>query len=296
VSAVEHFSSVAQLWAILFALLTALSNALALTTQHLASARSRESLRGWRLWRFLMHQPLWFVGWLALLGSLVFQSFALHFGPLSLVQPILVTELILGLALRQTWLHQRVQRAAWTGALATVAGLAIFLLVASPKVGLATPSTSRSLIAIAVVCVVTLVLVASARDASPTRRAGALATVTGLLWAFEAMFIKATTDTLTSGGIEGALRHWPLYAFVGGGIAGLLSEQAALHAGPLRVSQPLIVIIDPLASVTLGLWLFDEHVRAGPLAASLAALGLVIMSWGVVALTRNAPESMAPHR
>lgn len=293
-TAVEHFSSVAELWAILFALLTALSNALALTTQHLASARSREQLRGWRLWWFLMHQPLWFVGWLALLGSLIFQSLALHFGPLSLVQPILVTELTMGLILRQTWLRQRVHRAAWTGAVATFGGLAFFLLVASPKVGLATPTNSRSLAAIVVVSVVTLALVVSARHASPTRRAGAFATITGLLWAFEAMFIKATTDTLTTGGIDGALRHWPLYAFVVGGIAGLLSEQVALHAGPLRVSQPLIVIVDPLASVLLGLWLFDEHLRSGPLAVSLATLGLATMSWGVVALTRHAPESMVP--
>jgi len=168
-------------------------------------------------------------------------------------------------------------------------------LIASPKEGLSSPDNARSLIAIMVVSVLSLALVASVRHASPPRRAGAFAFITGLLWALEAMFIKATFETLTSGGIADALQHWPLYAFVVGGVAGLLSEQVALHAGPLRVSQPLIVIVDPLASVLLGLWLFGEHLRAGPLAVSLALLGLVTMSWGVVTLTRHAPESMEPH-
>lgn len=291
----NHFSSAAQLLAVLFALLTALTNAFALTTQHIASRRSRVERRGWRLWWFLMHQPLWLAGWLALLGSLVFQALALHFGPLSQVQPLLVTELIMGLVLRQIWLHQRVRRAAWTGAAVTFAGLALFLIIAAPKVGIANPTNNRTIIAAIIVSAVTLALVVSVRRASPTQRAGAFAITTGLWWALEATFIKATTDSLASSDVAGALRHWPIYAFVIGGIAGLLSEQAALHAGPLRVSQPLIVIIDPLASVLLGLWLFHEHLHSGPLSVSLSTLGLVTMSWGVVTLTRHAPDSMAPH-
>jgi hypothetical protein len=35
--------------------------------------------------------------------------------------------------------------------------------------------------------------------------------------------------------------------------------QAAQQEGPLRVSRPLIVIVEPLASIALGIWLFGEH-------------------------------------
>lgn len=279
--------------ALTFALLTALSNALALTTQHVASRRSNESLRGWRLWTHLAHEPLWFVGWLALGGSLVFQALALHFGPMSAVQPLLVTELIFGLIIRQFWLAQRVQRRAWWSAIATALGLVLFLVASAPHASAATPTTLRWVVTIGVTAAIVLGLVVGVRGASAQRRAALYGTMTGLLWALEATFIKATTDILSSGGIGGMLQHWPFYAFVIGGVAGLLSEQAALHAGPLRVSQPLIVVVDPLLSVLFGLSLFDERLRSSWSASSVSVTGLIVMSLGVILLTQSAPETMA---
>src|SRR6267154_5662293 len=37
------------------------------------------------------------------------------------------------------------------------------------------------------------------------------------------------------------------------------SSNAALHVGPLWVSQPFLVIIDPIVSVALSVWLFGER-------------------------------------
>jgi len=91
---------------LLFALLTALANALAVMSQHMASTMSVAPEPWWRLvWRLVRH-PLWLLGWLALGGSLLFQALALHFGTLSLVQPVLVIELVAALALRRWWLGQ----------------------------------------------------------------------------------------------------------------------------------------------------------------------------------------------
>ena len=56
--------------------------------------------------------------------------------------------------------------------------------------------------------------------------------------------------------------HWPVYALAAGGVAALFLEQAALHVGPLRVSQPLLVIIDPIVSIALSVWLFGERFTA----------------------------------
>ena len=63
--------------------------------------------------------------------------------------------------------------------------------------------------------------------------------------------------------------HWPVYALAAGGVAALFLEQAALHVGPLRVSQPFLVIIDPVVSIALSVRLFGEHFTAN--AAVLAA-------------------------
>ena len=57
-----------------------------------------------------------------------------------------------------------------------------------------------------------------------------------------------------------------------GGIAGVLLEQAALHVGPISVSQPLMVIVDPVVSIVLGVWLFGEQFTHDPLVLAVAAV------------------------
>ena len=82
------------------------------------------------------------------------------------------------------------------------------------------------------------------------------------MWALVAMFIKATTDTLTQFGVGGMFTHWPVYALAVGSVAALFLEQAALHVGPLRASQPFLGIIDPMVSIALSVWLFGQHFSA----------------------------------
>ena len=242
---------------------------------------------------YLLRHPLWLLGWLALFGSLVFQALALHFGPLSEVQPILVTELILALVLRQFWLRQSIRAVTWTAALVTGAGLVTFLVVTAPTASAFVPTTSAWTWPTVVCGAGAALLVALARTGSPARRAGLFASATAVIWALEATFIKATTDTISALGVGGALSRWPVYAFIGAGIAGLLCEQAALHVGPLSVSQPFIVIVDPVVSVALGVWLYREHLRSGVLHLSVGVFAFVVMCGGVIALTTSSPTSMS---
>ena len=127
---------------ILFALLTSFTNALAVTLQHIASTSDTEKSSGWKFVKYLLGHPLWLLGGLALGGSLVFHALALHFGPLSLVQPILVTGLIVALVLRQLWLHQSIRGVTWVAAIVTGAGLVMFLVMTSPHGGLFLPASS----------------------------------------------------------------------------------------------------------------------------------------------------------
>jgi fumarate reductase subunit D len=77
-----------------------------------------------------------------------------------------------------------------------------------------------------------------------------------------------------------------------GGVIGLLCEQAALHVGPLSVSQTFIVIVDPIVSVVLGVWLYRERLHDGALHLSIGASAFAVMCAGIVVLTRTAPASM----
>jgi hypothetical protein len=278
---------------ILFALLTSFTNALAVALQHIASTSDTKKSSGWKFVVYLFSHPLWLLGWLALCGSLVFQALALHFGPLSEVQPILVTELIIALVLRQLWLRQSIRMVTWMAAVITGGGLVIFLIATSPHAHGFAPKTS-AWTSPSIVCVgVVALLVALAQRGSPSRKAALFASATAVMWALEATFIKATTDSVTALGFWGAFERWPIYALIVGGALGLLCEQAALHVGPLSVSQPFIVIVDPVVSVALGIWIYHERLRAGAVHLSIGVIAFVAMCAGVVVLTRTAPATMS---
>ena len=68
----------------------------------------------------------------------------------------------------------------------------------------------------------------------------------------------------------------------------------ARHVGPLSVSQPLLVIIDPFASIILSVWLFGEHFTDSPAKVAIAVVAFAVLAAGVVMLTRTAPQHLAP--
>src|SRR6202000_444251 len=98
---------------------------------------------GRRLMGYLFRSPLGLAGWGAQVAAFAFQAVALHLGQLSVVQPLLVTELVLALVLRRVWIRQAVAGAAWPGAAAACAGLAVFLVAAEPRGGQPTPTSGH---------------------------------------------------------------------------------------------------------------------------------------------------------
>ena len=280
--------------AVAFALAAAFSSAINLITQHAASIGAPKRQKGWRLALYLLRQPLWLVGWAAAAGTFIFQALALHNGPMSVVQPVLITELVFVLALRRVWVHQRVAAAAWASVVVVCVALAVFLIAAEPSGGQPVPQTKQWLSAVLVFGGAIVVLTALGRTGSPMRRAAVFGVAAALSWAMEATFLKAATDTLTAFGIPGMLTRWPVYALIGAGIAGTVLEQAALHVGPLSVSQPMLVIVNPFASIILSVWLFDERFTNSPAKIAIAALSFAVMAAGVIMLTRTSPQDLKP--
>ena len=129
--------------AVVFALAAAFSSAVNLMTQHAASISAPKQEKGWRLALYLLRQPLWLLGWAAAAGTFIFQALALHNGPMSVVQPILVTELVFVLVLRRVWIHQDVAAAAWASVLVVCLALAVFLVAAEPSGGNPAPETKQ---------------------------------------------------------------------------------------------------------------------------------------------------------
>jgi hypothetical protein len=90
------------------------------------------------------------------------------------------------------------------------------------------------------------------------------------------------------------LMRWPVYALVASVIIGILLDQYALHIGPLSVSQPLLAISNPLASIILSIWLFDERFTENPARIAIAVLAMAVLAVAVIALSRTAPKDLNP--
>ncbi len=278
---------------ITFALAAALANAIHLMTQHAASVGVSNSHRGWNLVTFLIRQPLWLLGWAAAAGGFIFQAVALHSGQLSIVQPLLVTELVFVLILRRFWVHQRVAKMAWTAALITCGALAVFLIAADPRGGRRLqPDVTDWASALAVFGGAVALLAVMARWGSPVRRAALYATAASITWALMAAFIKVTTNQLAASGPLGTLEHWPVYALVASGVLGSVLQQAALQVGPLSVSQPLIVVVDPAVAIVLSVWVFDERFAVSLAQRIFAGVAFCVMAMGVTVLSRTAPTDL----
>jgi drug/metabolite transporter (DMT)-like permease len=278
--------------AIVFALLAALCNAVSVLTRHVASTADPDRPSGPRLVGYLLRNPQWLAGSAAQVGAFAFQALALQLGQLSVVQPLLVTELVMALVLRRVFVHQEIAWAAWGGAAAAVAGLAVFIVAAEPQGGNAGPTSGHWAGAVVVCVAVAAALITGARGGSPSRRAALYGLAAGVTWALEATFIKSATENLAQAGLSGLFTNWPVYAVAVGGAAGVVIEQAALQSGPLRVSQPLLTITDPIVSIALSVWLFGEYFVLDPAMLTAASAGFVVMCGGVVLLSLTAPATV----
>ena len=236
----------------LFALLASLCNALNITTQHVASTSDPKKSSGWRFVLYLFTSPLWLLGWIALAGSFLFQALALHRGEMSVVQPLLVTELVLVLVLRRVWIHQAIRPITWWAAGATCVTLALFVAMSEPQGGNAYPSGRVWVATTAATLAVAAVLALLGMRGSPGRRAALLGSSTAIL------------------------------------------NQAALHVGPLSTSQPFLVVVDPVVSIALSVWIFEEYFTPSPVRITLAVLGFAGMCSAATVLIRTAPATMAP--
>jgi hypothetical protein len=194
--------------------------------------------------------------------------------------------------LRRFWIHQHIAKMAWTAALVTCAALAVFLTAAEPHGGRLQPDAADWAFALVVFGAAVAVLAVMAHWGSPVRRAALYASATSITWALMAAFIKATTNVLAASGPVGMLAHWPIYALVATGIVGSVLQQAALQSGPLSVSQPLIVVVDPAVAIVLSVWIFDERFTVSLAQKTIAGVAFCIMAVGATVLSRTAPTDL----
>ncbi|MCL2395592.1 MAG: DMT family transporter [Acidimicrobiaceae bacterium] len=233
-----------------------------------------------------LRHPAWLIGTGADVAGVGAHAFALHSGPLTLVQPLLVTGVVFALPLRQ-WIDKRRPGMRELGfALLLAAGLATFLIAATPA-STVTAAADRlpAVICASVLALLTAGFIWLGRHTGGSRAALSLGVATGLTFAATAALIKTVTQTLTQHPAA-VFIAWPFYVLIAVGLLGLFLNQVAFQAGPLRASLPAMVTADPLASLVIGVVIYDETLRTTGWALSGEVIGLAAVVVGAVALSR----------
>ncbi|MGQ7295459.1 DMT family transporter [Quadrisphaera sp. KR29] len=281
---------------VVLALLAAACFATSTVTQHRAASTAPEgSGTGVRLVLTLLRQPLWLVGLAFGLAGAVLQTLALSQGALLVVQPLLVTGLLLALPLSVVLEGRRPARAEWLWASAVVVGLAVFLVSARPGGGteVAEPASLRACTAAGAAAVVALA--ALSRAGSGRYRALLLGLGGGTSLGLAGALLKETTGRAQADGLLPALGSWPLGALLVAGAAGVVLNQSSYRVGVLTASQPAITIAEPVAAASVGALAFGERLAAGDGAQVLQVAGLALMVSAVVVLARlTADQGPAP--
>lgn len=237
----------------------------------------------------LVRKPVWLLSIGTVLAGLSLQMVALAFGPLVLVQPLLVTSVLFGAVFAAGMAHRRLDRVLVLGALAVMAGLAAFLLLARP-VGEGTGFTAATDVRplAVVLALVVLACVLTANRFPGEIRVLALALATGVLYGVTAGLIKVVAEQLRHGGIAEPFTHPTLYVVCALGPVGFLLSQNTFQQG--RFISPALAVItaaDPLVGMAIGVSWLGERVETAPGAVAGQVLaGLVLMA-GIWVLTHR---------
>jgi drug/metabolite transporter (DMT)-like permease len=239
-----------------------------------------------RLFGDLVGKPVWLLGIAAMVCGQLCGAAALGQGNVSLVEPLLATNLLFALLLARVLSAEALGVREWGGAVLLVAGVVLFIGIAQPANGRGTSEHLRQWSFLAVIVLAVGVLVMIARGRLGVLRANLLAVAAGLLFGTQDGLTRTGMLQLADGLVR-LLTSWPVYAVVLAALAGLLFVQSAFEAAPLRASLPVINVVEPLTGIAFGIGVFGERIRTSPPSLVLEAVGLAAMIIGVVLLARS---------
>lgn len=233
---------------------------------------------------------------LNLLGSAL-QVVALKFGPVMLVQPLLVTSLLFYVLLTPVLNHHRPDAVRIVGACLTLAGLIAFLVVARPSDVGGRDLTPATILPLAIgLAVLLTACIAGSRTVAREWRSLPLAMATGICYGVTAGLVRSLSARFGDGFPE-LLYHWQLYAIVVIGPLGALLNQNTFQAG--RLGSPALAIIttvDPLISIGVGLLWLDGTIAVGVAPILGEIIALAVMATGIAVLAHRAPHVSPPDR
>jgi drug/metabolite transporter (DMT)-like permease len=250
--------------------------------------------------RVLLSSPKWIIGFCSLLIGLGLQVIALTLVPISLVQPVFVSGIVVLLALSHLTLGERLRPVEWGGvALVAVALLAISLSLDARADHAGTHSALGGSVAAGAPTVAAGLWLFWIADRSRTRgpRSGArnrqaplYALSAGLVYGVAGLAVKAVSTQVERYGLVASVPHVIAgpYLYILGATAfcGLLIFQTALQRCPASVIVPFSNVISSAYVVAVGTPLFGEHLPNQGWRLALRVAGYLAVLAGMAVLAR----------
>jgi hypothetical protein len=279
---------------VLFALLTAGSNACAAVLQRRAATQvpSDRSMHV-SLIGDLVRRRVWLAGIGMVIVAAVAQAAALATGPIALVQPIFIIELPITLVLAALANHNRtaLRTLPWAAIATTTVALGAGLAVAQPSGATDAAQDTSWVIALVATAGFEAVLIILATGTRGEPRAALLGLAAACGYALTAALMKNAMSDLNEGAVQ-FFTSWHIYGVAVAGVGALFLLQNALQAGSLVASQPMLTVGDALISISYGVTLFSEELRAGWwLIPQVVALGFIIFGCIQIAKSPLASEA-----
>lgn len=252
--------------------------------QAAASHAPKSDYLSFRLLLDLMRVRSWLAGIGLMVCGMVLGALALGKGEVSVVEPLLATNLLFAMTLSRHRTGQRLGRQGWAGLWLLACGVAAFLVAGEPKGGSAVSSPLRHWLVIGVVAGIALALTMYAARSRSVAAPALLAVAAGLLYGLQDALTRVSGQLIGDDGWAALVMSWQPYAVLVLGVTGLLLVQSAFETGPLRMSLPALTAAQPLAGIACGIGFLGDQVRTDTGALAWQAAGLAAIVTGIVLL------------
>lgn len=199
----------------------------------------------------------------------------------------MVTQLLFALPLGLVGTDRMMSRRAWWGAGGVCAGLAVLLSVRGDLPSAPSVDSSRLLLSVAAIGVLTAALVTLSLGRPPAVRAALFGINAGLFYALGAVLMKQTFGQLAHEGVAATATSWYGYGLAGATLSSLLLGQAAFAAGPLAAAVTAMNITNPTVSYVLAVLVYGTPAPDRGTEIAGVAVGAVLVAAGVALLARS---------
>jgi len=237
-----------------------------------------------RLLLDLVRVPRWLGGLGLMVAGMVLGAVALGRGEVSLVEPLLATNLLFALALSRRCTRQSLGRQGWAGLGLLAGGVTAFIVAGEPRGGHAVSDPVRHWLIIGAMVGLALLLTTYAKRSRLSAGPVLLALAAGLLYGVQDALTRVSGERFSSGGFAELLTGWQPYGVLALGVTGLVLVQSAFETAPLRMSLPALTAAQPIAGIICGVGFLGDRLRTDTGALAWEAAGLAAIVVGIVLL------------